>query len=39
MTVDEEMKFMKDLISKTLDVIDNTYDNMFKCEDKRSNFK
>lgn len=33
MTVDEEMKFMKDLISKTLDVIDNTYDNMFKCED------
>ena len=33
MTVDEEMKFMKDLISKTLDTIDDTYDNMFKCED------
>ena len=33
MTVDEEMKFMKELISKTLDTIDNTYDNMFKCED------
>ena len=33
MTVDEEMKFMKELISKTLDTIDDTYDNMFKCED------
>ena len=33
MTVDEEMKFMRELISKTLDTIDDTYDNMFKCED------
>ena len=33
MTVDEEMKFFKELREKTISSIDDTYDNMFKCED------
>jgi hypothetical protein len=33
MTVDEEMKFVKELREKTIRSIDDTYDNMFKCED------
>lgn len=33
MTVDEEMKFVKELREKTIKSIDDTYDNMFKCED------